>query len=148
MQNEKLVLLDGEFEVLHVFEVLFQLRTNLLQIFKTLGHFLGELTDGIGRAQTCYDVFALCINEIFAVEQFLAVGGVAREGNACRAVVASIAEYHSLNIHSRAPFGRDTVFLAIQDGALISPGAEYGAYRAPQLLHNILGECTPRALTD
>ena len=69
---------------------------------------------------------------------FLAVCRIARECNAGCAVVAEIAEHHRLHVDRRAPFGRDAVALAIDDGAFVLPRTEHRADGAPELLVDVL----------
>ena len=126
----------------------FQLGANLLQIFKALGHFFRQHADGVWRANTRYDIFALGIDQVFTIKQLLAVGGVAGEGDTRGAVVAGITEYHGLYIDGGAPFGGNVIFLTVEDGAIVSPRAEHGADGAPELLHDILRECAAGALAD
>ncbi len=126
----------------------FQLAADFFQVRKALRHLLRQLADGVWRAQARHNVFALGIDQILAIEHLLAIGWVAGEGNPGRAVIASIAEHHGLHVHSRAPFGGDAVLLSVQDGALVSPRAEYRTHSAPQLLHNILRERATCTLAD
>src|SRR5205807_9705710 len=73
---------------------------------------------------------------------------VAREGDAGGRGLAEIAEHHGLDVHGRAPAVGDAVQAAIGVGALVLPGAEYGADGPPQLLARGLGEWLPRLARD
>ena len=112
------------------------------------GHLLLELRDGLGRADAGDDVFALGVDEEFAVELLRAVGRVAGEGDAGAGVVAGVAIDHRLHVDGGSPLGGDVVFAAIDDGAVVHPGAEHGAGRAPELLPRILRELLAGALLD
>jgi hypothetical protein len=99
------------------------------------GGFLGlALAIGCGRADAGDDVLALGVHQELAVEQFSPVAGVAGEGDAGAGVVAHVAEDHRLDVDRGAPLGRDVVLAAVDDRALVHPGAEDGADRAPELL--------------
>ncbi len=150
LQHEELAVFDGEFDVLHVAVMRFELVACGLQLGKRLGHHLFErrrfaallfsrlLGDLLWRADTRNDVFALRIDEILAVKRLLACRWVARERNARGRALAHIAEHHRLHIDGGAPACGNIVQLAIGDCARIHPRAEYSADRAPQLLFGIL----------
>ena len=104
------------------------------------GHVVLELRHRFGRADAGHDVFALGVDEKFAVEHLLAGRRVARERHAGAGIVAGVAIDHRLDVDGRAPFGGDVVFAAINDGAVVHPRAEHGADGAPELLPRILRE--------
>ena len=90
------------------------------------------------RANAGDHVLALGVDEIFAVELGRAGRGVAGEGDAGGAILAHIAEHHRLDGDGRAPILRNLVKPAIGDRALVHPGAEHRADRAPQLFLRVL----------
>ena len=104
--------------------------------------------DFLRRADTGYHVFSLSVDEVFAVENVFARSGVAREGHACSRRLAHVTEHHRLYVHGRSPFGGDVVQLAVQDGALVHPAAEYGADSAPELFPRIGREVLARVFLD
>ena len=104
---------------------------------RLLARVLGDL---LRRADAGDDVFALRIDQEFAVELVLAGRWIAREGNAGRRVVAHIAEHHGLHIDRGAPAFRNALQAAIGDGALVHPRTEHRADRAPQLIVRVLRE--------
>ena len=53
---------------------------------------------------------------------------------------AGVAEHHRLHVDGRSPFGRDVVFAAINDRAVVHPGTEHSADRASKLLPRIVRE--------
>src|SRR5262249_7198651 len=110
--------------------------------------FRGDLGDLLRRADACNDIFTLRIHEIFAVERLLARRWIAREGNARRARLAEIAEYHRLDVDGRAPGLRDVVQLAVDLRARIHPGAEDRSDRAPELILDPLRERLPKLALD
>ena len=152
LQHPQLALLDREFEVLHVAVVALEHAVDARQLLERLRHRrfhrrlvgAGLLARGLGdllrRADAGDHVLALGIDQELAVEPLLAGRGIAREGDAGRRGLAHIAEHHGLHIDRGAPALRDVVQAPIGDGALVHPGAEHGADRAPQLLVRILRE--------
>ena len=140
----------GELDVLHVLVV----RSRASCRFRParligLGHVLGQrLFDPLGRADAGHDVFALGVDQVVAVEARRAQRHVAGHGHAGGAVVAQVAEDHRLHVDGRAPFVRNAVGAAIDDGPVVHPAAEHGADRAPDLLHRIVGEVLAGALLD
>ena len=96
--------------------------------------------DLLRRANAGNHVFALCVDQIFAVEDVLARGGVAAECNARGRVVAHVAVNHGLHVDGRAPFFGNLVHAAVKNGALVHPAVKHGADAAPQLLPGAVGE--------
>jgi hypothetical protein len=86
--------------------------------------------------------------EEFAVELVGAVGGIARERHAGAGRVARVAEHHRLHVDRGAPLGGDVVLAAIDDRAVVHPGAEHGAGGAAQLIPRIVREHLAGALLD
>ena len=150
MEQVQLPPLDGELDVLHVLEVPFQALAGGVQLREGGGHGLFEALqpgtlrlhsrDGLGRAGAGHHILALGIDEVLAVEEFLAGGGVAREGHARAAVVPHVAEYHALDADARAPFVRDPVQPPVGEGPRRVPAFEDGFDGAPKLIHGFLGE--------
>ena len=160
LQHPQFALLDREFHVLHVAVVALkhmvdarELRIGLRQRGFHRGLVgAGFLSRGfryfLRRADAGDDIFALRIDEEFAVKFFLASGRIAREGDAGGRGLAHIAEHHGLHIHRRAPVFRNIVQAAIGVGALVHPGAEHRANGAPELLVRILREVVAQLVLD
>ena len=148
LQHVELALLDGELDVHHVGVVLLEGVPDLLELRVGLGVVLLELDDRLGRPGAGHDVLALGVHEVLAVEDVLAGGRVAGEGDAGARVVAHVAEDHELDVDGRAPGLGDVVHLAVGDGPVVHPGAEHGADRAPELLAGIVGEFLAGLLLD
>ena len=150
MQHVQLFLFDRELEILHVAEILFQRFADFFQFLvgraddRIVRHFGNRL----GSADAGDDVFALGVDEIFAVENVFAGGRIAGEGDAGGAIVAHVAEDHALHVDGGAPFIGDFVLLAVEDGAFVHPGAEHGADGALQLIERIGREFLAGAFLD
>ena len=143
LQNVEAAFLNRELEVLHIFEVTFEDAAHFHQLFVRGGHFLGQISNGMRRAYACDDVFALSVDQVFAVELLLAGGRIARERDARAAIVTHVAEDHRADIRGRAPVVRIPILPAIDDGAFIVPGPEHGRDRAPHLFVRVLGYEVP-----
>ena len=160
LQHPQLALLDGEFEILHVAIVPLQRGVDARELGEGVRHrrfhrrlvragllarLLGDL---LRRADAGDDVFALGIDQKFAVELLLAGRRIAREGDAGGRGLAHIAEHHGLHIDRGAPAFRNIVQAAIGDGALVHPRAEHRADGAPQLRVRVLRERLAALLLD
>ena len=111
LQNVEAVVFDRELEVLHVLEVLLEDARGLSSAPCAPPAFPSpDCAIGCGVRTPATDVFALGVDQIFAVENFLAGRRIARESNAGRARLAHVAEDHRLNVHRRAPIVRNAVF--------------------------------------
>lgn len=131
---------DSEFEVLHVFEVFFEGISDFVEFFIGFGHFFFEICNGFWGADAGDDVFALGVDEVFAVEDFFAVSRVASEGHTGSAVVPHVSEDHGLDVDGGAPFVGDVVFLTVYNGTVVVPGFEDSADGSLELFVDVLGE--------
>ena len=171
LEHPQLAVLDRELDVLHVLEILLQVVLDLIEFLVNHRHdlfergvfraavFLGDVLCGrpalrpfegdlLRGADAGHDVLALGVDEVFAVEEVFTRRGVAREGYARRRVAAHVAEYHGLYGHGRSPLGGDVVELAVEDGAVVHPRTEYGAYGAPELIPRACREILAGLLLD
>ena len=148
LEHEQLAFLDGELDVLHVLEVLFQDRADLHQLGEGLRHFLLETGHGLRSADPCNHVFALGVHEELAVELVLAVGGIAGEGHAGTGGRPRVSVDHRLHVDGRAPGGGDVVLAAVDNRAVVHPGTENGSDCALQLVVNGRGEGFSGAVLD
>ncbi len=104
LEHPEFAVLDGEFHVLHVFVVCFQTVGDCEEFVGAHGHgflergifalafFFGDALEScpaaaafdgdlLGGADAGYHVFALCVDEVFAVEEVFTGGCIAAEGN-------------------------------------------------------------------
>ena len=163
LEHPELAVLNRELDVLHVLEVLLQVVLYLVELLVNHGHhllergvfraavFFGDVLgcgpalrafdgDLLRGADAGYDVLALRVDQVLAVEDVFTRRGVARECHARRRIGAHVAEHHGLYRYGRTPFGGDVVEFAVEDGAVVHPRAEHGAYGAPELLPRACGE--------
>ena len=140
--------LDCELEVLHVPEVGLEDLADVLQLLVGGGHHVMEGQDRLWRSHAGDHVLALGIHQEFTVEHLLARRRVARECDAGTRLVAGVAVDHRLHIDRGAPFLGNVVLAAIDDRAVVHPGAEYGPDGALQLCPGIGREKAVCSLLD
>ncbi len=128
--------------------MLFQNGAHFHQLGVSLRHFSLKLRDGLRSAHTGDDVLALRVDEKLAVKFVDAVGWIAGEGHAGAGIIAGVAIDHRLHVDSGAPLGGDVVFAAIDDRAVIHPGAEHSAGGAAKLIPRAVREALASALFD
>ena len=127
LEHVHLFLLDRELEILHVAEMLLEHLADAEQFLVGAGQDLLELDHGVGCADAGDDVLALGVHHELAPEYILAGGWVAGEGDAGAGACTGVAEHHRLHVHRRAPVCRDVVLAAVDDRAVVHPGAEHRA---------------------
>ena len=171
LQEPEFAFLYGKFHILHIAIVLFQLRLQGIQFLVDFRHSLfhrrifgstfffrdsGTLSPALRAnlrnllrcTDSGYDIFALRVNQVFAVEEVFTSRSVAREANAgCRSI-AHVTEYHSLHADGRSPLRRNTLHLAVEDGAFVHPAVEHGANSSPQLFVSTRREVLARLLLN
>src|SRR5439155_11347904 len=148
LKHEHFAILDRELEVLNVLEMTLQRLSDLLQFGIGVRHLLLELRYRFGRPHARYHIFALPVDQELAVENLSARRRIARERDARSGIVTRVAIDHRLDINRRAPLGGNVVFAAIDNGAVVHPGSEHGANRAPKLFPRVLWKLTSGALFD
>ncbi|GAK50041.1 hypothetical protein U14_01266 [Candidatus Moduliflexus flocculans] len=143
LQHVEFAFLNGKLDVEHVFVMIFEFALNAVQfvvhswhpgfegdeIFGMVG--FADFVDRVRGADASDDIFALRIDEPFAVEIIFAGGRVTGEGDACCGRFAHVAEDHGLHIDGSAPVIRNSFNLAIRDSAAAIPTLEHGADAAP-----------------
>ena len=85
-------------------------------------------------------VFALGVDEVFAVENVFAGGSIAGECHTSGRSVTHVAVNHGLNVNGSTPFFGNLVHLAIKDSAFVHPAVEYCADGTPELFPSAFGE--------
>ena len=144
LEEPELAFLHGELHVLHILIVVFQLRLQSIQLLVDFGHrlFHGRILGGtllfayagkfrpasgadngnlLRGTDTCHNVLALCVDQIFAVKEVFARGGIAAEADSRGGSVAHIAEHHCLHAYGSAPLIGNSFHFAVEDGALVHP---------------------------
>ena len=160
LQHPELAFLDGELDVEHVGEVLFERGTDGVELLVGLGHgvlhahevlvllVLRVVVDRARGADAGHDVFALGVHQPLAVELVVAGGRVAGEGHAGGGGVAHVAEHHRLDVDRGAPLVRNAFDAAVGDGLLAVPALEHGRDAAPQLCHRVVRERFAEVFTN
>ena len=148
LEHEQLAFLDREFDVLHVLEMFLERGANFHEFGVGFGHLVLQLEDGLGGAHAGDDVFALSVEEKFAVEFVDSVGGIAGERDAGAGGLTGVAIYHGLDVDGGAPLGGDAVFGAVNLSAIIHPRTEDGTGGAAELVPRIIWEGFSGAVFD
>ena len=112
--------------------VLFEDVADLLELGVRLRVVLLEPADLERSPRSGDDILALGVHQVFAVEDVLAGGRVAGEGDARAGVVAHIAEDHHLDVDGRAPGLGDVIHLPVGDGPVVVPRAEHRIRSPPR----------------
>ncbi len=145
LQHPQVTFLDGEFDILHILEVIFQFQTDFVQLLIYFGHrfferyqifvflALGRLIERVRGPDTGYHILALGVDQPFTIELVVTVGRVAGERHTRSGGFAHVAEHHGLHVHGRSPIIGNLFNAAISDGAFSVPGLEHAADGAPQL---------------
>ena len=152
LEHPQLAFLDGELHVLHVAVMPLQRLADAFELGEGFRHDRFErrlvaaafdarfLGDGLRRPDAGDHVLALRVHQELAVKPLVARRRVAGEGNARRAGLAAVAEYHGLDVDRGAPAFGQVVELPVFDGAGIVPAIEDRADCAPELLVDVLRE--------
>ena len=156
LKEPQFTFLYGKFHILHVAVMIFQFRLQSIQFLIDLRHSLfhwrivgcsfffrntgtfsptlwTDFSDLLRSTDTGHNVFTLCINQVFTVEQVFTVTGVTRETYTGSGSFTHITEYHSLNSYGCSPLCRNTFHLAVQDSTFVHPWVKYGTDSTPQL---------------
>ena len=142
LKHPKLALFNGELDVAHIAEMVFEDGEYLFELTTSLfkaRSFL-ELCNGAGVTDTGNNVFALCVNKVVAVEFLFAICGVTRKSNARSGGVTLVAENHGLNVYGSTQIIGDLVLLAVENSARIVPAAKYRFNSKLKLDIRALGE--------
>ncbi len=100
---------------------LLKFASSTLQAFSVL-----KVGDGLGITNTGNNVFALSIYQEVTIKLACTISRVTRKGNACGRGITLVAKDHNLYVNRGTKIVRDSMLLAIQDGALIHPAAKDG----------------------
>ncbi len=149
LQHVELAMLEREFDVLHILEVLLEFGRQAVELTINLGEFAAlHFLNGLWRPRAGHDVLALRVRQYVAVQHVLAGAAVSRERHARTAVVAHVAVDHRDDVHGGPQTVGNPVDLAVILGATRVPTLEDRLDRTPQLLVRIVGEGLPGAPLD
>ena len=148
LEHPQLAALDGEFDVAQVAVVGFELVHDSAQLVVDRLVDLLKVGQGQGVADTCNDVFALCVLEVIAVHTRVTGGGVAGEAHAGAGVFAHVAEHHGADVDCGTQVVGDALTATVDACALGVPGAENGLDGHVHLGARILREFFTGLLVD
>ena len=140
LQEIELAFLDGEFHILHIAVMGFQLIGQADEFAVAVRQVFRQFRDRLRRAYAGDHVFALGVDQVFAVDAPGARGGIARERDARARRAAHVAKDHGLHVDGRTPVPGDVVHPAVHIGARVVPGTEDGLDRFQQLRGRLLRE--------
>ncbi len=101
-----------------------------------------------GRTNSGNHVFALSVDQVVAVKNFLAGAWVAREANARSGVLASVPEDHLHDVDGGAKQPGDFFHAPIGHSLLRHPRAEHRSDGSPQLFHGVVRKILPGLLLE
>ena len=148
LEHPQLAALDGEFDVAQVAVVGLELVHDSAQLVVDRLVDLLKISQGQGVADTCNDVFALCVLEVVAVHTGVAGGGVAGEAHAGAGVFAHVAKDHGADVDCGAQVVGDALTATVDAGTLGVPGTEDGLDGHIHLGARILREFFTGLLVD
>ena len=138
LQEKQLTVLDRKLHILHIAVMCFQFHGNFHELLVALRQILLQLCDRLWCTDTCHNVLALCIDQVFAINTLCAGRRVSCEGYACTACLTHVTEYHCLHVNGCSPVARNIIHSSVNDSTLIIPGTEYGFDSFHQLYLRIL----------
>ena len=140
LQHVQLAAFDGELNVLNIAVMLLQLGTNFQQFLVGFGIPFGHVFHGLGSPDAGHHIFALGVDQEFAVELILSGGWVASKRNPGAGVVACVAEHHGLHVDGGAIEADDAFDPAIRQGLVSVPALKDRFDGCFQLPHWVLRE--------
>ncbi len=136
LQHEELAPLDGELDVLHLAQMVFELAAHPHQLGVRFGELAAETGmavgggDRDGRPDAGDHVLPLSVGQVLTVDLVDAGRRVAGERDAGGTVGAIVAEDHDLHVDARARILGQPMQPPIVAGALVLPALEDGLDRA------------------
>ena len=140
LQEVKFSFLDGEFHILHIPVMLLQFCGNFNKLLIAVGKILFQTGDRLRGPDSGHHILALGVDQIFSVDALRTCGGISCKGNSGSGSISHVSEYHGLHVYSGSPLAGNIVHSAVNDGALIVPGTEYGLHGLHELHPGILRE--------
>ncbi len=171
LQQPEFAFLNGEFQVLHIREVIFQFLLGIVQfriylrhqLFQggviggtlLLGH-LGQfgpaertlLGDLLGCPHPGDHILSLCVHQVLPVKNIFSGPGIPCKCHTGSRGIPHVPEDHGLYVDSRTPLFGDLVQLPVIDGAGGVPAVEYRHDGTPELLPGINREIVAGLVLD
>ena len=121
LEHEELASFNSELTVLHVFVVVLQYIGDSHEVTVYFRERLCHLCDRLRCSDAGYNVFALCVDQEFTEDRFLAVYRGSCEGYACTRRVTHVSEYHGLYVYSCTDVIRNLIELSVEDRSFCIP---------------------------
>ena len=160
LQHVKLTILDRELDILHVVEVVFQQGADAVKLLINLGHRgleglemlvmlgLGGLIERVRGTDTGDHIFALGVDQPLTIELVVTGRRVTGESDTRCRRLTHVAEYHRLDIDSRAPIIGNLLDATVSDSAFAVPRLEHAADGTPQLRFRSVRELDAKHFLD
>ena len=116
----------------------FEDLAHAIELFIDARHLFLQSREWLWCANAGHHIFALCVDEVLAIENVFACRGVAGKANSRRAGLAHVAEHHGAHIYRGAPIVRNIMNLSVLLCSVAIPAAEHSSNRRPQLFFRIL----------
>ena len=120
--------------------MILQFIGDLHELLEAIRQILFQFGNRLGCTDTCYHVFALGIDQVFAVNTLRTRRRISGKSNAGAGSITHITEYHGLHVDCRAPIARNIIHTAVHDRSLIVPGTENCLDSFHQLFLRLLRE--------
>ena len=140
LQEVQFAFFNCEFHILHVFVVVFQFICDFHKLCIYFRHIFCQFGDGLRSTNAGYNVFTLCVNQVFTQHSFFTSCRVSCESNTCTGCITHVTEYHHLYVNSGTPAVRDVVHSSVNECTRVIPAAEYSHSSFKQLFLRILRE--------
>ena len=148
LQEIEFALFDCKLNILHVAIMLFKHGDIGLQFIEDRLHLTFHLGYLSGCTHAGDNIFPLSVDQILAIEHFLAGAGIAGEANPGAGIIVEVAEDHRLHINCRAKIVVDFIEVAIIDSPAIVPRTKDRFDSAGELFTSILRERFAGALLN
>ena len=152
LEHIEFLFLNGEFNIQHVTEMIFESVTDADEFFVDIGQnflhgckvfvlfVLCFIVQRVRCTGTGNHVFTLCIDQPFTVEFVIAGSGVTCECNTGSRAVAHVTEDHTLHVDSSTPVIRNTFDAAVGNSFFTVPAFEDSTDSTIELSGCIIGE--------
>mmetsp|Transcript_17991 Transcript_17991/g.34037 ORF Transcript_17991/g.34037 Transcript_17991/m.34037 type:complete len:284 (-) Transcript_17991:3005-3856(-) len=116
LQHPQLAVFDGEFDILHILEMIFELVDIFQKLF--VGRREGFFHDGnvLGRTNTRDHVFSLGIDQVFTSQFLYSRAWITRKGHTGTRTISEVTKDHGLNVTGSSKQVGDVINLTVLDG--------------------------------
>ena len=146
LKHEKFSFFNRKFHILHIAIMFFKFCSDVAKLLINIRIFFFKLGKFFRGADTCNNVFALCIHKIFTHEFVYTVRRIAAETYAGSGCITLVSEYHCHYGNGCSFKTLNLIQFAVFDCTAVHPRTENRINRTPHLLFSILWEFTAGVL--